>query len=313
MTYAVRQAKLWSCYVQAAGVLNGLYAPHNSSANKVLVEDMAAACTHRLKNDSPTVLTLYPRVLLDKGLQNSTDRALKGKVRRQHFVETLDVALKGQLQSKVSTGQFFGVQRAYVKGADRLVHSKAVVLVELAIENNWTNTFEDLVAPIQKLKPLGERRTQHVTIKEASKDAKETTEYLKAHTKHILHSVTALTLCPDQINGTRIINLGTRAHYTKFEEPYKNFGSPDSCQDFAISMARFGWLNMLKDAWKSLSDTEELERCGFTLKFSAATLKKTEALRNKLAYENALTHTLESHPHSIPLPKNVYIYIYIYT
>ena len=181
-------------------------------------------------------------------------------------------------------------------------------------KNNWTNTFEDLVAPIQKLKPLGERRTQHVTIKEASKDAKETTEYLKAHTKHILHSVTALTLCPDQINGTRIINLGTRAHYTKFEELYKNFGSPDSCQDFAISMARFGWLNMLKDAWKSLSDTEELERCGFTLKFSAATLKKTEALRSKFGLRKRFGAHFRISPtlHTPHTEKCLYIYIYIY-
>ena len=100
MKFAVRQAKLWSCYVQAASVLNGLYAPHNSNTNKNKVEDMAAACTHKLQQDSPTVLQFYPRTLVDRRKHNSADRNTKGKVGRQKFVGTLDVALKGNLQNK---------------------------------------------------------------------------------------------------------------------------------------------------------------------------------------------------------------------
>ena len=295
MKYGVRQARLWSCYVQAAAVLNGLYAPRNSNVNKNQVEDMAAACTHKLQQDCPTVLQFFSIVLMDKRLHNSADKNAKGKTGRTKFVKTLDVALNGKLQNKVSTSTFFGVQRAYMDdGADEMIHSKAVVLVELAIEQKWVTTYEDLVTPVQKLKPLQDRHKEHVTVRAAAKDAKIAEEYLKAKTKHILHQVTSLTLCPNQVNGTQIINLGTRAHFKKFGSLYKHFGSPDECQDFSVSMANFGWLEMLEDGWRCLQDTAELERSGFTLCFRASTIKASEALKKRLAYDQMLATTLGS-------------------
>ena len=104
--------------------------------------------------------------------------------------------------------------------------------MELAIDQKWTTTYEDLIAPVQKLKPLQDRHTEHVTVRAAATDAKCAEGDLRAKAKHVLHQVAALTLCPDQVNGTRIINLGTRAHFKKFGALYKHFGSPDSCQDF---------------------------------------------------------------------------------
>ena len=166
------------------------------------------------------------------------------------------------------------------------------MLVELAIEEKWTTTYEDLVAPVQKLKPLQDRHKEHVTVRAAAKDAKTAEDELRARTKHVLHQVTSLTLCPDQVNGTRLILLGTRAHFKKFKDLYTHFGSPDSCQDFAISMGKFGWLDMLKDCWKCLQDTAELERCGLTLCFKASTIKASEALKKRVTYDQMLANTL---------------------
>ena len=61
---------------------------------------------------------------------------------------------------------------------------------------------------------------------------------------------------------------------------------------FHQDMAQERWLEINIDTWASLGDEAELERCGYTMNFSAECITKIPELKSQIAFEEANSHNL---------------------
>ena len=86
---------------------------------------------HLRTPDHAAVLHFFPRYLVDIGKHFSVEQNDKDYGARQKWINSFPTALEGELQTKASAMNFFGVHRAFKGRQDTLTHTRGCIQAQL--------------------------------------------------------------------------------------------------------------------------------------------------------------------------------------
>jgi hypothetical protein len=289
---ALTRSGLLSKYYAAIPVYNVLYGPFQSSSWFHLAVQHGADQTVSMKPDDPLLLRCWQEILLDGGYHNVPGASGK-KAREQYikekFAHQKAVSLHGE---KVKPSRWGSWHHAF-DGWDAELHTRGLLMAKVCLHKGWALTAEDVFTPMKNL-PLEVQAA--VPKAEPSKAAAKRTA--KAHVDTLLKKAknafiagTKVIFDRDEVNAQRLIGMGLRPLYTEMMENTTDLKGADSSRAFYIGHADWGFLNMCKATIRTRTDTANLERAGFTLKFTEKAMAGMTDASAQMRYERNLAQT----------------------
>ena len=269
------------------------YGPWQSAAWYHLFVASITALSQQLGADDMMLMKFWPRILVDKGLHNEDDDAKIGAPARVKYVEELPRSEVAQFKSvKVKPATWMSWQQAHAKW-DPLHNTRAMAITSVCLNKGLIPTSEDLFAGSRgmSLKDCGAQPAPKSKAA-AVRNAKAKLDALKKKHQHHIAAAAVLMCDLDCVRGSRLLALGTRASHREFNDGLQALKSPESSAKQCQQWTQWSWLFYLKEAFKSLSDTQELGRCGMTTTFRRAIVADARADSPEVKYEDSLAKTL---------------------